>query len=702
MMRTLLSSLLLVSVSSTLFGMVEGEVASSTGVSIEHARIEVVGGELVVFSEPSGRFEIKGLEAPLTLAVTHPRFEPQVIAVEPDQPQPLLITLVAKQQIYEEIAVSANRGETNFSPISVDTSVIEPDQMAAPPSTLTEMVSEVPAVSENGQGGLFQTYSVRGVSRLRVLTLISGMRINSERRAGVSASFLDPRLMGSVEVIRGPSSTYYGSGALGGVVQLFPRDFDDLAVEVGYATQGDENHQILGWGNKKWSLGLARRAASNSETPDGEILNSAFSQISGTAQRQWRVGGLEYRLLAIGSRAEDVGKANTDFPERTTVYPEERHGLFRFAVRSSKDWVVEAWTHPNSLETRVEESDALAVVDNQAVDFGANWMRSFKLPGTESARLGIDYVGRRRVQADEIMTDLTGGKTEEQSSLDNAQEDEAGLYGAVEWNLGGAVILAGARYAWQRQRNADRPGADDSAVTGFAGLVAPLGTAFEVVSNLGTGLRFPSLSERFFDGTTGRGEVVGNPNLDPERSLNVDAGLRWYGDKLFVAGYLFHNDINNYIERIEIEPDLLTFANLTSGTIQGLELDGLYQFDRFWKLTFGGHLLEGRDDEDRPLADIPADRFTLGGVWQRGRWSADARWEQRASRTDPGSGEKPIPSASLLAASIDYRFPNGLALSLSGRNLLDETYFNSADNKVPYAAGRSIGLSLRWQPLSSP
>jgi len=42
-------------------------------------------------------------------------------------------------------------------------------------------------------------------------------RIVAERRAGATASFIDPLLLGVVNVVRGPYSSYYGSGALGGV-----------------------------------------------------------------------------------------------------------------------------------------------------------------------------------------------------------------------------------------------------------------------------------------------------------------------------------------------------------------------------------------------------------------------------------------------------------------------------------------------------
>ena len=174
--------------------------------------------------------------------------------------------------------------------------------------------------------------------------------------------------------------------------------------------------------------------------------------------------------------------------------------------------------------------------------------------------------------------------------------------------------------------------------------------------------------------------------------------LRWYGKKLFVSGYLFRNDIDAYIERIEVEPDLLTFVNLTSGTIQGIEAEGHYQIDEHWSFAFGAHLMEGDNDQGEPLSDIPANRFFLGGRWRQGSWFGQLRWEERAEKDDPGSGEKPIPSASLLSATLEYELKKGLWLSLNGRNLLDASYFNSPDRKVPYSPGRSLGVTLRWRP----
>ncbi len=674
---------------------------SASGMPIEHARVRVVGDAMSDYTDAKGWFTLPAAELPVELLVTHQRFVELRLRVE-DGSTAVEIALESKQELYETIAVSANPGEENFAPVSVAISVIDPSLSAAPPNTLTEFVAETPGVAENGQGGIFQTYSVRGVSRLRVMTLVSGMRIVSERRAGVSASFIDPLLIGTADVVRGPSSTYYGSGALGGVIQLFPDSYQGWTVRSGFDTRGDELHQMIGWGDGDWSFGLAHRDAGNSATPGGQELNAAFRQTSATLGRSWVRGDLDFELLAVGSVGTDIQKANVDFPDQVTTYPDEMHGLVRFRVSSADGWELSAYAHPNDLETRVSRADGrVDTVRNDAFDLGLNWHRRIQPSADTSLRFGVDYFGRRSVDAretNEAIVDGALGLTDLQQTLDGAQEDEAGAYGALEWHVGSVTLLAGGRYAFQQQENGGVSGTDDGALTGFAGIVAPLGAGFELVANAGTGLRFPSLSERFFTGTTGRGFVTGNPTLDPERSLNVDTGLRWYGRKLFVSGYLFRNEIDDYIERIEVAPDRLTFVNLTAGTIEGVELEGFYQLDSEWGVGFGGHSIEGRDKLGTPLADVPADSVFVTGRWSRGKWRWDGRLENRSSKSDFGSGEKPIPSVNLLSSSVSYALADDLTVAVSARNLFDEEYFNSADSDVTPAAERSLGVSLSWRP----
>ena len=688
---------------------VEGRVQSSKGPAIEHARVSVVETNRAVFTDSTGWFQIDACALPCVLLVEHPRFEEQAVTVsEATVPltAPLEIVLTAKQAVFDQIDVTAGRGGDNFAPLSVASSTIRPDEVAGAPSTLTELVEGIAGVAENGQGGLFQVFSIRGVSRHRVLTLVSGMPMTSERRAGVSTSFIDPSLIGSVEVLRGPSSTYYGSGALGGVAQVFPRSFNGFQFETGYNTFGDEIFQSIGWGTgdetSGWSLGVARRTMDDDEAADGTALNNNFTQSSAVLRRAWRQGERDWELLVIPTFGRDIGKPNTDFPERVTDYPRERHLLVKLGLSAPTGWSVHIFAHPNDLETDVlRVGDSLTTVLNDSFDFGADWQREWALGnnagrGGSTGRLGASYYGRRGVDATEIVDDLNLGTTTSTRTLQGGEQDEAAVYGSLRWNWGAGTWQAGSRFTWNRQTQNNADSRDDTALTAFLGLVYPLGKGLELTANLGTGLRFPNLSERFFTGTTGRGQVIGNPDLDAESSLNTDLGLRWFGKKAFVSVQVFRLDIDDYIERIDLADATRTFVNLNDGALEGFEIEGFYQWNQHWQWNFTGHLLSGEDDTNNPLADIPADQLGLGLTYRRDKWEGRLHLQLRAAKDDPGSGELTIPSAQLLSTSLRYRLSESLALTLRGRNLLDEKYFNSADDKASPAPGRSVGLSLAW------
>jgi len=686
--------LLLLSLASSASAGVSGRVTSVEGIAIENARVTAPGGE-TRFTDFHGAFSFAELEPPVVLTIVHNRFLEAVVEFDGSEEQ---VRLEAKQELFEEIAVSAAPGETLYAPSSSSTSVIDVADSAIPVSTLTDVVASAPGVAENGQGGIFQTYSIRGVARQRVLTLLSGMRLVGERRAGVSASFVDPRLMGKVDVLRGPSSTYYGSGALGGVIQMFPRTFTDTTLEFGYEGNGDQNHQVFGWGDEKWSLGVAHRQSGKGESASGLELNDEFDQTSATLARNWTSGNLDYSLLAIGSRGTDIGKSNTDYPNRVTIYPEESHLLLRFSIESDSDWGLDFWVHPNDLETRVLREGVRITTNNDATDMGFKWHARRRWNETTSLRYGADYFGRQNVETRETIQPQagSGGPTVEQMPIDGS-EQEVGLYAAFERNWGGTVLLLGGRYAAQRQDNVGFDARDETALSGFAGVVVPLNSGFELAANLGTGLRFPSLSERFFTGITPRGFVSGEPDLEPERSRSIDLALRYYGTRLFLAAGAFKTEVEDYIERVEVLEDQLTFVNLTAGDVTGLELDGGYRLSDAWNLGFGGHTLEGRSEDDLALADVPADRVFVSSTWRRARWGLEGRWEHRFDKNDPGSGENAVSAADLVSASASYDLSGELSVTVAGRNLLDEEYFSSADDKVQMARGRSVGVTLNWR-----
>jgi iron complex outermembrane receptor protein len=595
------------------------------------------------------------------------------------------------------VAVVGELRESTSGPTGAASTVLDPAEVEAA-STLTAVAVDSPGVSQNGQGGHFQVFSVRGVSRQRVMNLVAGMRVNSERRAGASVSFIDPLLLGTVEVQRGPSTTFYGSGALGGVVQVLPRVNDGWSVQTGYDSSGDENYQLLGVGDGNWSVGVARRDADDAEAPDGTLLNSHFTQYSATLMHGWDHGKQRYEVLFIPTLAEEIGKANTDFPDRATEYPRERHEMLRFRVDSEEGWEGELWLHAHDLETEVVETGVSRNrVLNDSLDYGARWESLVDLDDTTLLRWGAQVSGRSGVEASETEASLAGPPaTVTTRPLDDAHEIESGLFGALHWHWEGMDLEVGGRGSWQRQRNSGFASETQTAMNGFAGVSRQVGERLRLRGSVSSGLRFPSLSERFFTGTTGAGGIVGNPDLDSERSLNVEASARWLAGKTLVDAAVYRTEVDDYIERVETvaDPDVLTFRNLTSGTLQGVELQLLFLPSQPWKIELGGHLVRGRDDEDRPLADVPPHRVHAGLRYRRGAWSFGTRWTHRGAKTDPGSAELRRSAADELRASVACRLGGGWSLTLSGDNLLDEEYIPAADRKAVFAPERSFGIRL--------
>jgi len=601
----------------------------------------------------------------------------------------------------EWISVTAEMKESAAAPLGASSTVIDPTLAGGTPSTLTAVVVETAGVSENGQGGHFQVFSIRGLSRHRVQTLVSGVRINSERRAGASASFIDPLLLRSAEVLRGPSTTLHGSGAMGGVVQVFPRIYGDLSVLAGYDSRGNENYQVLGYGQENWSLSLARRDAGNATAADGTELNGHFTQYSANLRGGWGKGPRRYEMLYVPARGVDIGKANTDYPERVTTYPLERHHLLEFTVNSEKNWRAQVSLHPHDLETDViRPGESRNVVNNESLDYGMRWDRDTITDPASRIHWGFQLAGRERVNAKEVSESLDPANpapAQELQTLKDARELEAGGFATYRREQGKTGFEVGCRLSWLYQRNAGASAENQSGVSGFAGLTQRLGERIKLRGALSTGLRFPSLSELFFTGTTGAGGIVGNPDLEPERSTGLEVSLDWTGRRLFFGATVLQTEISDYIERVVVVGDVLTYRNLTSGRLRGFELQGLYLPGQNWRVTYGGQLMQGRDDDSRPLADVPPDEVYLGFLHSRGSWSFGSRLAYRAAKTDPGPAELERGSAWLLRASVDHRFSDDWTLSLTADNLLDQDYFPSADRKAPPAAGRSVGIMVGFR-----
>ncbi len=94
--------------------------------------------------------------------------------------------------------------------------------------TSAGMLKGVAGLSQTGAGRTNgQTFNLRGYDKSGVLVLVDGIRQLSDM-AKSSGTYLDPALVKRIEVVRGPNSSLYGSGGLGGVVDFRTADAADF------------------------------------------------------------------------------------------------------------------------------------------------------------------------------------------------------------------------------------------------------------------------------------------------------------------------------------------------------------------------------------------------------------------------------------------------------------------------------------------
>jgi iron complex outermembrane receptor protein/hemoglobin/transferrin/lactoferrin receptor protein len=129
---------------------------------------------------------------------------------------------------------------------------------------------------------------------------------------------------------------------------------------------------------------------------------------------------------------------------------------------------------------------------------------------------------------------------------------------------------------------------------------------------VGRGFRDPVLSDRYFRGPSGRGFITGNPDLDPETSLQLDLGLRYTSPRVRAATYYYHYRIDDLIERYQTAPDFFTFRNRGRARLRGFEVEA--QASLGWDVTLESafQVARGRAlDDETYLDDIAPETLSL-------------------------------------------------------------------------------------------
>ena len=602
----------------------------------------------------------------------------------------------------EEVVILGARNELSQA-LSGSTNVplVTRDDQVSLDRTLADWLAAAPGISLNGQGGLFQSYSLRGLSRARIRTEIDGVPIVTDRPAGNAIGFLPPFLLQSVSGVMGPVSALYGSEAMGGVVTVKPQWFS--APVMNASAQTNDAARSLSVGaplGADTSLGWTLRRANDAEAANGESLHSQYRQTAVQLQHRTRWHGLTARVSALGSWGRDIGKSSKAYPDaQLTDYPHERHSVLKFELAREQTWLWRGFHHAQDWQSRSTQSDGTAA-ENQyrAQTVGSLFYLANDLAGG-TGRMGLEWVGRRGVEIRYRERDSSGDVILSNTPVDG-QQDNAGLFVDHEWRLGSWHLGMGFRFDHISQTTVGvkRHHSAPSASLRLDGQLSP---NWMVYANAGSGFRFPTLSELYYQGITARGAIEGNPALERERSRAAEVGVSGVIGTLTISMNAYRTKITDYIERYTVDEDLRSYRNLSEGTIEGYEFTLDYQPSDAWqhRLSYQRQTGDERVTGDG-LADLNPPGWRYLGKYRNAAFSAVVDVMHRPERSRHGPGEVPLDATTVANLRLAWDINAQWQWSLACLNCSDKNFYGSADDLAPLQPGRAFSLGVTWTPGS--
>lgn len=560
------------------------------------------------------------------------------------------------------------------------------------PLHVNDVLTQSPLVSLNGQGGQIQNISIRGFSRWRIQSLLDGVPVNSDRRAGASIGFVPPSFIGSAWVIPGAASTYLGSGAIGGAVNMLLSETRKHELEIGWDTnQHSQQYGYSGY-NDTTDWKLSYRTANNGKDARDNILFDQFDQNALFIRHRPESGALS-EIWSLYSDNRDVGKSSSDFPQdRITTYPNNTHWLGK-ATFSLSDSTGTVWWHQSQLYTNVlRPQQRINQSQSKALDFGADVGNKTKL-AQWSVNWQLLANARRGVRINERELNIEQQVAYQLQTLDASSLGLAGVIDASR-TFGTTSLAFGARVDAQRQSN-DNTDITKTNTSGFVGVNQYLAPNWSTSIYVSSAFRNPTLTELFFSGETPRGRVLGDVNLETEQAINIQGALSYNSKRLTAMLDVFYQNIDNYIERITSTNELVRYTNLESATVQGVSYQLTWQPPyKPLNVQISGAWIEGKDQSGNSIADIPAHNQRVEMTFDVNRWRLFTALMHRVSKTAIGDGERTLSDVTTLDIGAHWQVTERMILSASWRNLTNQHYYVSADDRAAFAQGQSLQLRL--------
>jgi len=627
------------------------------------------------------------------------------------------------------------------------TVLMREDLLRKQAANLGEALRGEPGLAVASDGAHGQNPVIRGLKKESLALLVDGVRLNSAQPQGAIASFMSLGLADRVEVVKGPASVLYGSGALGGVINVRlpqarfgPHSTVDVSAGLDSASSALRGSAVLrtSRGEHALMLGASMADVDAYEAPAGTVALSGYESAALIAQYRFRIDREQQLRASLQHQVDrDVWypgsrkpHANAALVGHTIVHsPLQARSLIELGwsrqdlgdaplnldlriYRQEVERRIHSWS--DRLQRDIGQTRVGFATDG--VDARADWLPDPR----HQLSAGIN-AWRMRASPERWLASPTPLSPLQRSDpFDDGELRSLGLYLQDDIRLGRLGVLVGLRHD---KVTGDAASLNNGALTSGLRRVdgasaASLGLTWDAApllrpyANLARAFRAGEMRERFESSPRGDGYFyIGNPQIRPEFATQFELGLKGTDGALQYNPAVYRNRITDYITG---QPTGTTQAglpvkrtvNLGAVTISGAEAGLRWRFRPEQSLSLAFSRLRGtNEDLDEPLFQMPADELSL--AWEgrvAGGWTADATLrlvarQDRVARAFARGSEDATAGFGTLDLGASYAMAKRQTLRLALRNLADKAYHEHLSEGVSGAEIQAPGRSLQvtWQ-----
>jgi len=716
-------------------------IDSETREPLAGVNVLVQGTMIGASSDLKGHFQIKYVSSDsATLIFSYIGYAKKSVYIQSQNKQMLLIALKKQPLPFKGyISIVASKSTLNNFRQTVPATVIQQVEIErASAITISELLKKKPAVSMVG-GAYYAAPSIRGLARHRIITMVDQEKVTSERNVGAPGSFINPTDVKRIEIIRGPYSTLYGSEAIGGVINIVTRDWRPPLYwkHLGGSLNVSYNSVNNAWnGDFAFNSRIAhfylqakvgkRKGQSYKDGAGAKVVNTFFDEQYAKLKLSF-IPNEKHRLNLYWrySAGNNIGKPAYDINTNARHNPDD-HRMYGFKYvwkningfipqltfqLSRHDHILGAIIDKHKVESDPSDDKIINnwknIINN---DYTARLETRFVIGQKATMLTGFHGFFRENIHLDEhkiVHLYQTGAfvKEEKMDLLYNGSQRSYGIFLQSDYMLAENIDLSGGlRFDLIKTKKENRDHSTDNkinpACSGNIGISYRPKHWLNFTFNMGKAFRAPQIKELYITTITPGGMNIANPYLAPERSLNMDWGLKMRNDNGSLGFALFRNQINDMITldwNNKTANRVGTFKNIGKALLYGGEFNFQYIIDKNW--LFDGNLSHtiGRDmithDELMDVPPLQINAELTHTLWNN-RIQLSLAGRYSAKQTEVAEDDFPTAAFTLIDFYVRWEFQKSLRLNLALTNLLNEKYREHYQFNWMRGPGRSINIGL--------